>query len=651
MLASLAPLAAIVIPTSEAVAQCVPAASAGLPAAGTTVTCSGSVLNQNNPNGYGDSTQNGITINVTAGASVTGTNTGIALGSGNTVNNSGAISGSSTGIFGGILTVNNSGSIQALNRGINAAQVTVTNSGTISGGDHGIFGSVSTDLVNSGTIAGGGAGGDRGVAGARNIVNTGIITAGAKGIAISAANLLLGMNVNNSGTISSGFTGIAGSGVITNSGTISGTGHAAIDFSNTPGGNTLNLLPGSRLLGNILLGAGDTVNIQTGAGIASVLTFGNAGVNGLVDTGSTVHVTAGVPFVVNGDQVAVLEPTAFALADRTLMDFTGGMSSLVASRFAGMATPGASFGNGALVASYAAEPRFAATLPMKAQRAIDDAVTVWADGFGAGHWQQADGLDLRATHSYAGGALGVDALVAPQLRMGVYLGGGFGRLGVASGSQTIDSNYLIGGIYGRLDLGAPFIDFVLSGGGARNASTRQVASNLAPGGIETATASYDSRFVSPELVYGWRVAAGNGWAWTPAARARYVAGWFDGYSEAGSAQSLTVASRLVQDIEGRLELAVTHTLPLAAGGAFTTQAKIGALALARLGDTTVNTVLIGQTLPFLTPGKNDAEGVYVGLGADWRLNATFSAFVSAEGTWLTDSSTVATAKGGIAARF
>jgi hypothetical protein len=96
---------------------------------------------------------------------------------------------------------------------------------------------------------------------------------------------------------------------------------------------------------------------------------------------------------------------------------------------------------------------------------------------------------------------------------------------------------------------------------------------------------------------------------------------------------------------------VTHTLPLAAGGTFTTQAKIGALALARLGDTTVNTVLIGQTLPFLTPGNNDAEGVYVGLAADWRLNATFSAFVSAEGTWLTDSSTVATAKGGIAARF
>jgi hypothetical protein len=59
----------LVLTAASAFAQCSPAA----PVNNTTVTCTGTVTNQNSPNGYGTGVENGLTINVQAGATVTGT--------------------------------------------------------------------------------------------------------------------------------------------------------------------------------------------------------------------------------------------------------------------------------------------------------------------------------------------------------------------------------------------------------------------------------------------------------------------------------------------------------------------------------------------------------------------------------------------------
>src|SRR5438445_3911350 len=94
------------MPLSGAEAACV--------TSGSNVTCTDTTLNGNGNNGFGDGTQNGLTINVQSGASVSGSVNGLHLGTDNTVINAGTISGGFDGI--------------------RADSANITNSGTISGG-------------------------------------------------------------------------------------------------------------------------------------------------------------------------------------------------------------------------------------------------------------------------------------------------------------------------------------------------------------------------------------------------------------------------------------------------------------------------------------------------------------------------------------
>jgi hypothetical protein len=458
----------------------------------------------------------------------------------------------------------------------------------------------------------------------------------------------------NSGSNTNGFVvqTTAGNATATNSG--SNTGGVVVQT--TVGNATLNLLAGSMIIGSITLnGTKDTVNFLSGNHNLTIGT--NVGLTG----------TGAIPFAVLGNQAAAVDPTPFAMTDRLLMDFSRSVSSAIpmidgrpaptsgAMAFAGV-DDGANkriadvFANIPGLSAYASDSAVFKS-PTVAYR---DGTVVWASGFAGQRVQQADDPLLHTLNQFYGGMIGADWQARTDLRLGGFIGGGRTRSNIDLNTGDTTSDLIFGGVFARYFWGNSYLQAVVQGGHSRTDTSRNINNNLLPGGLETAKASYDGWYVSPEVTYGLHYGlgslAGASYTLTPSLQLRYLYASFDGYTESGTTAPLTVGTRTLGDFEERGQLKLTRTQVFAPTEALMTSVYGGVLGVQRVGSSTVDAILLGQAIPFATPGKDDVWGGFGGAGLEWRTGRV-TLFASGEYLALSDSSTIVSGKGGIRVSF
>ena len=373
--------------------------------------------------------------------------------------------------------------------------------------------------------------------GDKNIINhSGNDTLRSTGQNTPAVRLGDGNILTNTGRIEATGRGPSAHGItggsnntIYNSGTISARGGRAICF--TGRNNTINLLPGSVLIGGLCAGANVFMTVDTAPAYSilwdRILARPKRG--------------SGVPFFYNArtGQLATYDTRALAASAGALGDASGNVSGL-------MARP-----------DLESASRRRGLIPTVTGSAF------WLHSTGSRAQYQGRG-DLNPEFGHLAFAAGYD-LRLNATQFGLLAGYGQGELRLEGEQRFRPGPSLFRGplaaFYIRQDF-APFsVQVGLAGGILKHESSRLVNDNLATNGLARAEARTRSWWLAPEARIGLRLDAGL-MQFEPSFKARYARQSIRGYTETGIRAPATVGQRKVELLETRLELKVRREMAL-----------------------------------------------------------------------------------------
>lgn len=393
-------------------------------------------------------------------------------------------------------------------------------------------------------------------AGNISISNAGLI-AGLDGISASAPNG--SVSIENSGRITGSRYGVVleGSGnTLVNTGSISG-GTASVLFQD--GGNFLDVAQGSIFDGVVDYNftTGNTTRFGAGSYHLPAANY--------VSGGNTITLNNGSQRVVlnNADTSGSIDVVETSSVSKIASQYTDSVSSVVSSILSlDVSRPDVAVsGPGGQLLSYAEERKSEGQKAIAAmngsQMVDDDGNLLWVRVFGGRRIQSASADAAASRIDHYGIIAGADRVVSFG-RAGVFAGAGRVDANTSDSASSLEGTTGFFGLYGATKAGILDFNGSLTAGGISNESTRNINA-----GSETAEGIFSGWYVSPEISASHAFDLTPAWSLTPSARLRYVAAFYDGYSEKGSSQDLSYDSRTTESIEGRLqvELGYRYLMP------------------------------------------------------------------------------------------
>lgn len=601
-----------------------------------TVAITGGFRNSGNITGNDDAVDTG---DVSGGFNNTGTLLGVTgeganingsvsggFNNGGTIRSTGSdaidISGSLTGDFSNSGTITGSG---PAGDGVDiAGSLTgnVLNSGTITGTDDGfdVDGALIGNFTNTGLISATGLGTDRNAVDLSSItgrfLNTGNIIGANDGVSVEAGTVAGGFS--NRGRIvgdsdgngtgdgveiisaagqSAGFsnefgatiTGVigfhseAGDETLTNDGTITGTGGTSIDLG--AGNDRLNLLPNSILIGLIDMGTGaNALDVARGLNLAATFT---GSIPGTINTN-------GALLIINGNQVVVIDASAFPAAGQYLGDLTNSIFNAVDGS--------AEIGPAGPLSTAALGFGEAPNIPPAS------AIHVWASGFGGQSRVSAKNLSADHKHDFGGAIAGIEKRMSDQT-FGFFGGGAWSRLATGTPAQDTNVTTVLGGVYYKRDFGGHWLNMMLSAGWSGHDFQRRIANNLAPTGIEFADSDFNGLFLAPAVTVGMPIPNTTA---TASLRVNYAGLFLESYKETGARSSLTFAGRDIHMAGARAQLAMPVVSHFQNGASTRLEARVGADGQFSIGSDSIGASIGTGSVQFST-GEIDRISGFAGL--------------------------------------